>query len=181
VGDERGGRPPADEPDAAHVRLREAAALELGPDDRRDVSPAERLVDQRHVGRLGRATIGHLPAERVENLPADQHPVSHHAVTGRRQPRGDRREGGGGGRRHDGRDRAALQAAEDRQLRAGGVDGAPAEPVEHEQDDRAGVGHAGRQPRRRVRAEQGRHDRRHRGAGVVGPHHFLVVLHLEGG
>ena len=167
MGDEGGRRAPADEADAPHVRLGEAGAGELGPDDGGDASPAEGPVDQRDRGRVGRLAVGDLPAEHVEHLAADQHPVADEAVTGRCHPRGDRRQCGGGGGGDDGGDGPALEGGELAEPGPAGVERQPAEPVEHQEHHRPGPGHGGRQPGRRIRGEQGRYDGGHRGAGVV--------------
>src|SRR5581483_8715817 len=181
VGHERRRRPPADEPHPPHVRLGEPAAGELGPHDGRHVPPAERRMDERDRRRLGRPAFGHLPAQDVEHLAPDQHPVPDHPVGGRRQPRGDRREGGGRRRRDDGRDRPALQRRQLREPGPGGVDGPPPEAVEHEEDDGAGSGHRGRQPRRRLPPEQRRDEPGYGGTAVVGPDLLRGHVHvLEG-
>ena len=149
------------------MRFGEAAAGELGPDDGGDGLSPEGGVDQGDRRRVGGLALGDLPAQHVEDLAADQHPVADHAVAGRRQPRGDRGEGRGGGRRHHRGDRPADEGPELREPGPAGVEGQPAETVEHEEHHGPGPGHGGRQPRRRLGTEQGRHDAGHRGTGVV--------------
>ena len=83
------------------------------------------------------AAVGHLPAQDVEHGVVDPHPEADDAVLRRGHAGGERRERGGGRGRDDGRDRAARHRAQLGQRAAVCLELRPAEPVEHEQDDRA--------------------------------------------
>ena len=93
------------------------------------------------AGREGPTAVagGRVPAQHVEDLAAEHHPVAQQPVLGRCQAGGDRAEGGGRGRRRHGGDGPAGERGERRHQRLVGLQLLPAEAVEDQQHDLVGV------------------------------------------
>ena len=104
--DEHRDRAPPDESRASEVGIGEPAVAELRLRDDRNVTAEERGVAL-HVEGIGRAGVRARPAQDVQHLARDDHPVPEHAVLRGREPGADRGQCGRGRRRDDRRDRAA--------------------------------------------------------------------------
>ena len=85
LGDERGGDPVAGDAGAVEVGLGEAGVAELGPGDDRRPLAGEGVVDLDLVGRDAGPGVaaGGLPAQHVEHVAVDVHPVADDAVLAR--------------------------------------------------------------------------------------------------